>query len=208
MLASTRLALLGVLSLSFTLPLFSQEGGAAKKQKPEDLPTSGLISANGPSFRVSKVSKTTTFIVYGDQRFTDPVNTKVTSPKARRWLVQQIATEKPDAILLNGDVPYSGDVVNDYEVYATESLPWREEHIHVFPALGNHEFHGDPQQALDHWWAAFPEMRNRRWYSARLGKAIYTISLDSDASLLPGSDQEKWFDIQAGLRTRMTYSRT
>jgi hypothetical protein len=189
-------ALLGILSLSFILPLISQEDVATKKPKPEDLPASGLISANGPSFRVSKVSKSATFIVYGDQRFTDPENTKVISPKARRWLVQQIATEKPDAILLNGDVPYSGDVVNDYEVYKTESLPWREEHIHVFPALGNHEFHGDPQQALEHWWAAFPEMRNRRWYSVRLGKAIYTISLDSDASLLPGSDQQKWLDTQ------------
>jgi len=196
MLVTTRLALLGALSLSFTLPLTAQEGTSTKKTKAEDLPTSGLISANGPSFRVPKVSKTTTFIVYGDQRFTDPENTKVTSPKARRWLVQQIADEKPDAILLNGDVPYSGDVVNDYEVYKTESLPWREEHIHVYPALGNHEFHGDPQEALDHWWAAFPEMQNRRWYSVRLGKAIYTISLDSDTSILPGSDQQKWLDAQ------------
>ena len=193
---STRVTLLGVLSLSAVLPLVSQEATPAKELKPEDLPTSGLTSEKGPSFRISKVSKTPTFIVYGDQRFTDPDDTKVTSPKARRWLVQQIAAEKPDAVLLNGDVPYSGDVVNDYEVYKTESLPWREEHIHVFPALGNHEFHGDPQQALDHWWAAFPEMRNRRWYSVRLGKVIYTISLDSDTSILPGSDQQKWLDAQ------------
>jgi len=189
--------LCGVLSVSLALPLIAQDDApSAKKIKPEDLPTSNLISNDGPSFRVSKISKEPSFIVYGDQRFTDPQNTKVTSPKARRWLVEQIANEKPDAVLLNGDVPYSGDVVNDYEVYKTESLPWREGHIHVYPALGNHEFHGDPQQALEHWWAAFPEMRNRRWYSVQLGKEIYTIALDSDTSLLPGSDQQKWLDKQ------------
>ena len=188
--------LCGLLLVGSAVSLTAQEDASTNKIKPEDLPTSNLISKSGPSFRVAKVSKTTTVIVYGDQRFTDPENTKVTSPKARRWLVQQIASEKPDAVLLNGDVPYSGDVVNDYEVYKTESQPWRDAHINVYPALGNHEFHGDPQQALEHWWNAFPEMRNRRWYSAELGKAIYTISLDSDTSLLEGSDQQKWLDTQ------------
>jgi calcineurin-like phosphoesterase family protein len=141
-------------------------------------------------------SKNTTLIVFGDQRFTDPENTEVTSPKARRWLVEKIAAEKPDAVLLNGDVPYSGDVVNDYDVFRTETKPWRDEHLHFYPALGNHEFHGDPQQALEHWWTAFPELRDRRWYSVQLGKPIYTLALDSDTSLLPGSDQQKWIDGQ------------
>jgi acid phosphatase type 7 len=190
------LVIWGVLLAGSAISLVAQEDAAAKKLKPEDLPTSSLISKSGPSFRVSTVNKATTVIVYGDQRFTDPENTKVTSPKARLWLVQQITKEKPDAVLLNGDVPYSGDVVNDYEVYKAETLPWREAHINVYPALGNHEFHGDPRQALDHWWSAFPEMRNRRWYSVRLGKEIYTIALDSDTSLLQGSDQQKWLDTQ------------
>jgi len=186
----------GCLLVGSALSFAAQEDAETKKLKPEDLPTANLISKSGPSFRVTKVKKTTTVIVYGDQRFTDPENTKVTSPKARRWLVQQISTEKPDAVLLNGDVPYSGDVVNDYEVYKTETKIWRDDHINVYPALGNHEFHGDPQQALEHWWNAFPEMRNRRWYSVQAGKSIYTIALDSDTSLQNGSDQQKWLDAQ------------
>ena len=175
--------------------LITQDVKSAPRMSPEDLPTSNLISNSGPSFRVQDVSKTTSLIVYGDQRFTDPRNTEVTSPKARHWLVAKIADEKPDAVLLNGDVPYSGDVVNDYEVYKTETKAWRDARIHVYPALGNHEFHGDPQQALEHWWDAFPEMRDRRWYSVQLG-TIYTIALDSDTSLLPGSDQQKWLEDQ------------
>jgi len=135
-------------------------------------------------------------VVFGDQRFTDPANIKVTSPKVRQLMVQKIAQEHPDAILMNGDIPYSGDVVNDYAVFRTETEVWRSEHLRVYPALGNHEFHGDPQQALEHWWSAFPELRNRRWYSVELGKSIYTIALDSDASLAKGSNQLNWLETQ------------
>jgi hypothetical protein len=66
----------------------------------------------------------------------------------------------------------------------------------VYPALGNHEFHGDPQEALEHWWNAFPQMRDRRWYSVELGSAVYTIALDSDTSLLKGSPQLNWLNEQ------------
>jgi hypothetical protein len=61
-----------------------------------------LISKGGPSFRVPESFKPTTLIVFGDRRFTDPEITEVTSPKARRWLVEKIALEKPDVVLLNG----------------------------------------------------------------------------------------------------------
>jgi hypothetical protein len=86
----------------------------------------------------------------------------------------------------------AGDVKNDYAVFAAETKPWRDARLHVFPALGNHEFHGEPQSALENWWASFPEMRNRRWYSAQLGARVYVLALDSDTSLLPGSNQARW----------------
>ena len=195
-----RFILLLVFSLIFgsTMVPAQQKEETRKGPGPEDLPTSSLISQPGPSFRIAQaeVAKMTKVIVFGDQRFTDPENTKVTNPKARRLLVAKIAAEHPDAVLMNGDVPYSGDHIDDYAVYKTETAIWRDEHLHIYPALGNHEFHGDPQQALDHWWTAFPELTQRRWYSVQLGDALYTIALDSDTSLLPGSDQAKWLDDQ------------
>ena len=190
---------LAVSALSFAMALSAQEKGAKQKGPgPEDLPTSSLTSEPGPSFVVpqSELKKSAKIIVYGDQRFTDPANTKVTNPTVRRLLVEKIAEEHPNAVLMSGDVPYSGDDVNDYAVYKSETEIWRNENLHVFPALGNHEFHGDPQEALEHWWNAFPALRNRRWYSVDLGKSIYTISLDSDASLREGSDQLNWLNGQ------------
>ncbi len=185
-------------ALASTLVCGSLSSQEANKQKAEDLPTSQLLSTPGPTFHVpqSELGANPEVIVYGDQRFTDPANTKVTNPRVRQLLVRKLAQEHPDAILMNGDVPYSGDHVSDYDVFRNETRIWRDEHLHVYPALGNHEFHGDPQEALEHWWNAFPELRDRRWYSVELGRSIYTIALDSDTSLMPGSDQARWLDNQ------------
>ena len=190
-----------ILALFAGLTLHSQEAEKESKRKgpgPEDISTDTLISQAGPSFSVaqSKIGEHPKVIVFGDQRFTDPANTSVTNPKVRQWLLQKIAAEHPDAILMSGDVPYSGDVENDYVVYRSETKIWRDEYLNVYPALGNHEFHGDPTQALEHWWTAFPEMRNRRWYAVELGKSIYTIALDSDTSLAKESNQLKWLNAQ------------
>ena len=180
------------------LPSFFIVAGCALAQNAASLPTSQLISAPGAAFRIpdSELSSPATIIAYGDTRFTDPANVRSTNPKVRRWLVQKIASEKPAAIVINGDIPLAGDVTNDYAVYKTETQIWRDQHIHVFQTLGNHEFHGNAQQSLENWWNAFPEMRNRRWYAAQIGARVYVMAIDSDTSLLPGSDQDRWIRQQ------------
>jgi hypothetical protein len=186
-------------SILFALS-FTSAGVALLAQGPTSftLPTSQLLSESGPTFRIAdnQLPSTLTVIAYGDQRFTDPANTRQTDPRMRKWLVNQIALEHPAALLMNGDVPLAGDVANDYAVYQAETKPWRDLHLRVFPSLGNHEWHGDPQQALDNWWKAFPELRNRRWYSAQIGSRIYVLALDSGASLAPDSDQSRWIEKQ------------
>ncbi|HEY4050008.1 MAG TPA: hypothetical protein VGM27_24365 [Acidobacteriaceae bacterium] len=80
MLNRTNIIVSAVLLAGFATFLTAQDGKTAKKVTAADLPTSNLISKSGPSFRVSKVSKTPTIIIYGDQRFTDPENTAVAIP--------------------------------------------------------------------------------------------------------------------------------
>ena len=154
----------------------------------------------GPDFRVndSDLSHPLRIIVYGDMRFTDPREIKATNPKVRRWLVEMIAVEKPDAVLLSGDVPWHGSQVGDYDVYRSQTQIWRDMHLLVYPALGNHELSGGAteQQALENWWHAFPELRNRRWYSVQLGSSVYILNLDSNSSLLAGSEQIGWIQAQ------------
>jgi hypothetical protein len=77
--------------------------------------------------------------------------------------------------------------------------------LRIFPALGNHEFaQCEVQQCLANWWAAFPQLKGRRWYSVRLGTKIYVLAMDSDDSLLPGSDQQRWLANQIASLPRET----
>ena len=137
-------------------------------------------------------------VAYGDMRFTDPQETQATAPRVRTALIARVAAEKPAAVFLNGDIPWHG-VAADYAVYAAESRPWREAGLRIYPALGNHEFSGCSEaQCLALWWEAFPQLQRLRWYSVGLGNRVLAIALDSDASLLPGSEQRSWLEAQLG----------
>jgi acid phosphatase type 7 len=136
------------------------------------------------------------FIAYGDIRFTNPSETAASSPAARQALIAKIAEESPTAVFINGDLPWHG-MVEDYEVYRLETRAWRDKHLRVYPALGNHEFSVcSGPSCLEHWWSAFPELRGRRWYSVAIGEKVVGIALDSDAPLLPGSEQRTWLEAQ------------
>lgn len=149
----------------------------------------------------SSLAKPLVLIAYGDMRFTDPANTSATNPRARQALVSRIAEERPAAVFINGDIPYHG-IAADYDVFRQESEPWRARQLRVYPALGNHEFSGCFESScLDHWWSAFPELRGRRWYSVALGSRVLALALDSDTSLLPGTEQDLWLENELASMT-------
>ena len=158
----------------------------------------GAHAADSATFSVpeAELPNPLVAIAYGDTRFTDPAETGAANPGARRALVARIAAEQPAAIFINGDLPWHG-VPQDYDVYREETRPWRERRLRLYPTLGNHEFSACSEPAcLERWWAAFPELRGRRWYSVALGSKILALALDSDASLLPGSEQAHWLESQ------------
>jgi acid phosphatase type 7 len=148
---------------------------------------------------VADPSAPLTFIAYGDTRFTEREG--VANAVARRALVARVASEKPAAIFIGGDLVYEGSNPEDYEIYRSEAAVWAQAKIPIFPALGNHEFRGcdkDLSPCLLNWWgAAAPSaVRSFRWYSVTLGPKILVLLLDSDSSLKPGSEQRTWFEQQ------------
>jgi hypothetical protein len=151
-----------------------------------------------PTFRVDQLalSSHVTVIAYGDQRFHDHLNFLIANPKARVALVKKIAQEKPDAVQMSGDVPYRGADPDDYQEFSSETKPWRDAHLRIYPALGNHELSGGETKGVDAWWKAFPELKGMRWYSVALGSRIALIQLDSTSPLTPGSKQIKWLRAQ------------
>ena len=151
-----------------------------------------------PTFRVDQLalSSHVTVIAYGDQRFHDHLNFLIANPKARVALVKKIAQEKPDAVQMSGDVPFKGTDPDDYLEFANETKPWRDAHLRIYPALGNHELSGGETKGVDAWWKAFPELQGIRWYSVALGNRIALIQLDSTSPLTPGSKQINWLRAQ------------
>ena len=140
-----------------------------------------------------------TFIAYGDTRFTQ--RDGVANPVARRALIGKLASEKPVAIFIGGDLVYDGSNSEDYATYRAETAIWSQAKIPIYPALGNHEFRGcdeDASPCLVNWWkAAAPSgVRPFRWYSVAVGSKILVLLLDSDSSLKSGSEQRTWFEQQ------------
>src|SRR5262252_2173113 len=106
------------------------------------------------------------FVAYGDTRFTDPSNVTDTNPKVRQFLVKQIAAEKPLAIFITGDTPFTGSDPADWKVFQQETKAWRDEKLHVFPTTGNHEIKDGYNAGVANYLANFPQLKGYRYYSA------------------------------------------
>jgi Icc-related predicted phosphoesterase len=120
------------------------------------------------------------FVAYGDTRFHDPKDTEPANPAVRVALVQAIADLNPSFICFTGDIVLNGNDVNDWKVWDSETSPFRDRKIPVYPALGNHDLHGKEDVALANYFQRFPDLKNSRYYSVR---AANTLALVLDSSL-------------------------
>lgn len=137
-----------------------------------------------------------TFVGYGDIRFTNPANTRDSSPQVRRAEVARIAQEKPAFVIISGDLVLSGSNARDWKVFDAETAPLRHSGIELFASLGNHDVLGGEGLALSNFFQRFPQLGNRRWYSIRIANTLVFV-LDSTSDDRPGSRQRRW--LQGGL---------
>ncbi len=130
------------------------------------------------------------FVVYGDTRFHDPNDTEAANPAVRVILVQAIATVNPAFVCFTGDIVYNGNDVNDWKIWDDETRIWRDKKIPIYPALGNHDLHGDETIALVNYFQRFPALKNSRYYSVRAANTL-TLVLDSALAETDGP-QGQW----------------
>jgi acid phosphatase type 7 len=151
----------------------------------------------GPTFTVSDLpsNRPLRIVVYGDMRFTDPANTSDTQPGVRKWLVQKVGEEKPDLLLITGDMPFNGSNAEDWKVYFQETALWTQERLRIYPTIGNHEILPDPRSGKRNYFAAYPQIDHHSWYSVQLGN-IYLITLDSTNFLDDQGAQRRWLESQ------------
>jgi len=74
--------------------------------------------------------------------------------------------------IFTGDIVHNGYDRNDWKVWDTETSVWRERNIPVYPALGNHDLHGDEKDALANYFQRFPDLKNSRYYYVRAANML------------------------------------
>jgi hypothetical protein len=134
-------------------------------------------------------------VAYGDMRFTDPAVTTGTNPKVRKWLAERIAEEGPQALMLTGDMPFTGASAADWQEFQNETAGWRAGHILQLPAIGNHEVRGGEEPGIANYLKNFPGIEGHRYYSALMG-SVEVISLDCTSPGSPAGAQAQWFAAQ------------
>ena len=129
------------------------------------------------------------FVAYGDTRFHDPNDTEAANPPVRRALVQAIADANPAFICFTGDIVYNGYDADDWKVWDSETSVWRDKKIPIYPALGNHDLHGNEQVALGNYFQRFPDLKGRRYYSVSMANVLMLV-LDSSMEETSGLQGE------------------
>ena len=129
------------------------------------------------------------FVAYGDTRFHDPSDTLDANPIARMALVQAISDANPAFICFSGDVVFNGYDKKDWDVWESETAVWRQKSIPIYPALGNHEFHGDLKIAMGNYFGHFPALKDSHYYSVRAGNTLLLV-LDSSQAEVVGPQGE------------------
>ena len=134
-------------------------------------------------------------ILYGDTRFTDPANTTAANPKARAALVARIADEQPDAIVINGDLPWHGGDAADYDVFRTETAVWRARSLRMISGTRQSRVLQRrpgrvPRALVDGFSGAAREAMARGGHRTRRT----CLALDSMSPLVAGSEQRLWLE--------------
>ncbi len=151
------------------------------------------VAQNSVELKVN-VSVPFRFVAYGDTRFHDPNDFEAANPPAREALVQAIAQADPAFVCFTGDIVYNGYDANDWKVWDSETKLWRDKNIPIFPALGNHDLHGDEKIALGNYFQRFPDLKNSRYYSVKAANALLLV-LDSSLDET-GGQQGQWLAHQ------------
>lgn len=109
------------------------------------------------------------------------------------------ASDKPDFLIITGDVVYRGDNDDDWHVFEEETKSLRDEKIPLLPVLGNHDVHGASGQGkfVEHFeqLKSHSQLKTHGWYLLTYGNAEF-LMLDSQDSYDEHSPQGDWIRKQ------------
>ncbi len=113
----------------------------------------------------------------------------------RKKIFAQIAEQNPGCLIIHGDAVFEGSSKGEWDFFCEDILPIRQKEIPVYPVLGNHEYFGDNNAALNNYFSKFPEIKKSKFYSLTYGKNAF-LMLNSNFNEMSKSDismQNRWF---------------
>jgi hypothetical protein len=94
-------------------------------------------------------------------------------------LIQAVADAEPSFVVIVGDLVFHGADEDHWHFFDHTATPLREAEIPLLPAVGNHEYWGSNESALEHMRARFSRFATDTWYVERYG-ALGLVVLDSN----------------------------
>lgn len=113
----------------------------------------------------------------------------------RRRTLDRLAQEDPAFLLQLGDLVGKGACGSQWTQLDRDLHRIQAKDIAIFPALGNHEYFGDAEKALNHYFTRFPHLKGRRWYEFRYRGLLFLV-VDSNEGDLSSEDrraQREWY---------------
>lgn len=136
------------------------------------------------------------FAVVGDLQRTSLVEFwKESNERESGRLVREIAACGPDFLVGAGDFVFCGSSRLAWKEFDALTRPLRDAGVPLLPILGNHEYWFRKSAALRNYFARFPHLSGRHWYSVTYG-ALGLVFLDSNEKALGKarwSEEAAWF---------------
>lgn len=139
------------------------------------------------------------FIIVGDTQSTSRWEFwRERNDKERKLIIDEITKREPAFVIHLGDLTTRGSSSKHWQQFDESHKELRAKKIPYFPVLGNHEFYGHDERALQNYFGRFPHLSGRHWYSFTW-KNIGFILLNSNFSRLAAEEsekQKKWYTEQ------------
>lgn len=137
-----------------------------------------------------------TFVVVGDTQSTSGWEFwRERNDQERKRIIEEITRREPAFVVHVGDLTTRGSSEKHWQEFDQLHQGLRGRKIPYFPVLGNHEFYGKDEKALALFFARFPHLERRRWYSFAW-KGVGLVFLDSNFSKLDALEthrQQRWY---------------
>jgi len=146
-----------VLAVSLSIFLTAETTGAiASEHEPQLIPSyAGFadVQATKNCFNIVGDTQSTSHWEFWRER----------NDRERKLIIDEIARCEPAFVIHPGDLTPRGGSEKHWQEFDEMHKEFREKKIPYFPTLGNHEFYGNDEKALQNYFERFPYLDKKRW---------------------------------------------